>query len=716
MTDAANQHRADRAASSAAAASLIDNRIATSTKKRYAAAIKVMTAYWTEQIGRRFAVPVATDAVVNFFGWLIETKHKDKPAAFSTIRVYKSALLSLYKERNAIFPPEAHQRVETVLDGYKRRVAQYKLGEKMAVFEGKLPLTFQGYRLLARALFTATPAQMLFAWPYLLLQWNLIARATSVAKLMMEHVSWEGDALLLTLPKHKGDQDGDHVFARHVYANTTDPFICPILAMAVLVFTRVLRYDADGSSSQGSLPNYRLFDGSNSESRFSDIFKKVIASLPAADAQQLGGAKGELGTHSVRKGAATYCAGMVSGPSFIHIFLRAGWALGGVQNRYFLPGAGGDQLTGRVLSGLSFNDAAFASLPPHFDSAGANEVAWSTVFPLYATLPDTFKRALPFLLASVCHHEEWLRSTLPAHHPLFASPLFASGALTTLKSHVLSGCHREAGSGSMATGLPPHLTMSNELIAVAKQTEDVKERLLSLYATLPSEVASILLNRCTIQGVIPVTLDEIKALLAQAVSQMNANMREALPDAARAPAPAAAVDSASDGDGYRRWLWGGRFHPVPEGFRLTSTDVMSTWRLWHFGIPAEHVGPLRRLKKFDVVGPGQQTQWTKTNGVMHAITEQLVSVGVVESAEGIGRLSEDEATTAFTRAFAALMEQLKVGATRRRGRWMESSIATLYDRVLAWRTAQKRSREQAMADDAGGSESERPAQQRRLGL
>ena len=109
-----------------------------------------------------------------------------------------------------------------LLVGYQRRVADLKPNGKMPMFEGKLHLTFEGYRLLAHALLCAPPVQMLFAWPYLLfveicaqvhlstlLQWNLIARATSVASLMMEHISWEADALLITLPKHKGDQCND---------------------------------------------------------------------------------------------------------------------------------------------------------------------------------------------------------------------------------------------------------------------------------------------------------------------------------------------------------------------------------------------------------------------------------------------------------------------------------------------------------------------------
>ena len=97
---------------------------------------------------------------------------------------------------------------------------------------------------------------------------------------------------------------------------------------------------------------------------------------------------------------------------------------------------------------------------------------------------------------------------------------------------------------------------------------------------------------------------------------------------------------------------------------------------------------------------------------MGAIGQQLVSMELVDSTEGIGRLSEEEATSAFTAAIAALMEQLKPGATRRRGRWTEMSIPTLYQHVLNMQKERKRRREEAEA--AAPDDLERPAQVRRL--
>jgi hypothetical protein len=77
-----------------------------------------------------------------------------------------------------------------------------------------------------------------------------------------------------------------------------------------------------------------------------------------------------------------------------------------VQDCYLFASAGGDQLTGRVLSGLPLNDSSFASLPPHFTQQGMQMLNWESILPLYPRLPDTFKQALPHLLASICYHEQ----------------------------------------------------------------------------------------------------------------------------------------------------------------------------------------------------------------------------------------------------------------------------------------------------------------------
>jgi hypothetical protein len=683
---------------SSSADALIGGRVVNATKHQYKGKIRAIQQFYTQQ-RLEFNVPVERHEILAFFGWLIDVKHKDKPLAFSSVRSFKSALVWYYKEHKLIMEPEVNQQLETLLNGYKRRVSDFKLDGKMPVFEGKYHLTFEGYRVLASLLMKSEPFnQMLFGWPYLILQWNLIARTATVSSMMMEHIGWEADALLITTPKHKGDQEGVKCFARHLYANPSDPSICPVLALAILTFVRSLRHDPDSSSSPDSTPNFRVFDGSNSSSRFSEVLLRIITAVPASEVHLLGGEKKQLGTHSVRKGAASYCAGMMNGPSTVQVFLRAGWSLGNVQDRYLFAGAGGDQLTGRVLSGLPFNDSSFASLPPHFDQEGIRSIAWNSILPLYPKLPDTFKQALPHLLASICYHEEWLRSSLPSHHPLFSTYLFASGAVQGLKPHVVTGSNRCPVTGMMATGIPPHLVMSNGLTDIVKQTQLLKEELLSKCAELPTELTNVMLNKFTINGAIPLTVEDMRAMLNSVVAQMKAEIRDAHTVMTRESASPALIDPNVDSR-FQLWSWGGRLHMVPQGWIFPSTNLKDTWNLWHFGHLSDKIRPLRCLKKFDLVGAAQITLWSKTSGVVKAISQVIVDTKLVQTIEDVLTLTAVDSSTFFDRAIVQLMEQLRSGSTRERGRWMEMSVPTLYAQLQKARKRRREGEEAGVLDE-----------------
>ena len=158
-----------RASAASSADALIDARVVPRTKATYHSKLNLIKQFYTEHLHYSdLILPVQRADIHDFFGWLIDIKHKDKPAAFSTIRNYKSALGWYYREHNLIMQPEIDKGLEALLMGYKRRVSEYKLQGKMPVFEGKYHLTFDGYCLLTTALFQAeSVSQMLFGWPLL---------------------------------------------------------------------------------------------------------------------------------------------------------------------------------------------------------------------------------------------------------------------------------------------------------------------------------------------------------------------------------------------------------------------------------------------------------------------------------------------------------------------------------------------------------------------
>ena len=48
---------------------------------------------------------------------------------------------------------------------------------------------------------------------------------------MVQHISSDGYSMVVTTPKHKGDQEGNNFYPKQ----TKNPFICSILSLAILV-------------------------------------------------------------------------------------------------------------------------------------------------------------------------------------------------------------------------------------------------------------------------------------------------------------------------------------------------------------------------------------------------------------------------------------------------------------------------------------------------
>jgi hypothetical protein len=224
--------------------------------------------------------------------------------------------------------------------GYQKRVATARQSGEMSAKEGKDPCQFSGYRMLCqRALkIHSSFNSSLFVHPFTVFCWNLAARSVNVGWMMYSHISWEEDALLVTIPKTKNDPEGAVVYPKHVYANPYDPVICPMLSLGIkLLSTPYVVHsdeeDGDGEEANSGSCDINVFPGKNSETRYCQWLTKCICELTEEEKVELGVNPDEFGSHSFRKGVCTLCSSAPSGPSITSIFLRAGWSLGAVQQR-----------------------------------------------------------------------------------------------------------------------------------------------------------------------------------------------------------------------------------------------------------------------------------------------------------------------------------------------------------------------------------------------
>ncbi|KAF0721482.1 hypothetical protein Ae201684P_001408 [Aphanomyces euteiches] len=197
---------------------------------------------------------------------------------------------------------------------------------------------------------------VVFGWTYFVLQWNLMSRSDSIDKIMLQHIEWAEDALIIEEQGHKGDQTGADKFGKHLYANPYEPNKCPILALAVLTFSFPERVDG----------RHQLFVGTDNKGRFGRSIRKILLGLNDDELQLLGCDRTDIATHSIRKGSSAYALGQINGPNPVSVYLRMGQSLGQLRDRYIHFGEGADQLCGRMVSGLPFDSERFGVLPPHF--------------------------------------------------------------------------------------------------------------------------------------------------------------------------------------------------------------------------------------------------------------------------------------------------------------------------------------------------------------
>ena len=274
--------------------------------------------------------------------------------SFQHVNGFNSAIKHLYRERKVVPSIEVKSALTDTLDGLKRRIAKLKEDGEIPQTEGKQPMSVCGYRFLADRALKQTQdfGLYIFCHTFLLLCWNLIARAVTISSIMYDHISWEEDALTINISRMKNDQEGKHGYARHVYANPDNPGLCPILSLSILIFSK--GFQREGSD--------RLIFGEKKSAK--DRFSKWLANILKASAElivAMGLIISEIGSHSFRKGIASALANNPGGPTAINIWLRAGWSLGPVQSRYIFEGAGGDQFVGRAATSISLSDPAFAN-------------------------------------------------------------------------------------------------------------------------------------------------------------------------------------------------------------------------------------------------------------------------------------------------------------------------------------------------------------------
>ena len=372
-------------------------------------------------------------------------------------------------------------RLSRYKKGMRRKGAQQKGELGLSLAEGKKPLPIAAYKELARILFESEKPEHVAAHAFLILSWNLIARAEFVVDVKIDAIYFQNDAIMIDMGKTKTDQDGtkniDHPW--HLYANNVCPYICPVLATARHLINNptILLGQCD------------LFEGSGQYDRLNKILGEVVYQSEHRDRfAALGIPPEDFGTHSMRKGAVTHIStGTTSCPPIASICLRANWALPGVTGRYIKYENAGDQFVGRCVSGLPRLTMDFAASPAYFDFSSFNRTereqcerqinGWiKDRMPEEARSNDKVLSLFKMCVASIGYHRQFLEENLHSQSSVRTS-IFMLETIPLQDKVTVKYPWNSTIDTPDFTGIPPDILILAKFESMTLQLEEMQRKL-----------------------------------------------------------------------------------------------------------------------------------------------------------------------------------------------------------------------------------------------
>ena len=439
----------------------------------------------------------------------------------------------------------------------------------------------------------------------------------------MCHLGWLTDALRVEFGVTKSNQEGERHENRLIFANPTNPTICPILCLSVYL------------SSLGTILSNsdKLFFGGNQASRFHKCLHRCVSSSELSGSMQVHGLTfEEIGAHSIRKGAGTFISnGSTASPSYTSICIRMSWSLGNTKERYLFYNYASDAYCGRILAGLDQTSVSFALLPPHPLSPIPIDVT-SAIFPATKDI-SSLEPVRQFGTCSLLHHAEFLLSVLGRGHELFNTFLFRNFSSLKEAIQVICGVTSPV---LKASGLPPHiLSWLNE------------SKIIDLIDGLPTRI---------LNGVGRV-LQENGVNAGNITKEMLETMMRNLLEADRASRAAPLVpENQSDRFEHQAYLWAsdGKFHRLPEDYLFPSLTVLQTWLMWWEGNVEQKIPPFSYLSVHDVP-PLQRRTFSNIKCMMVEIMKPLIPM----KNDDFRKSSTTSLITLFERGTATLPKKKK---------------------------------------------------------
>jgi hypothetical protein len=577
----------------------------------------------------------------------------------------RAALFHLFRLHNRIgFNEEFRAELTNLFRGLYRQVAT----QRNIAFnndennqnnrEGREIMSVELFKFLCETFLKYGTADGIFGHCYLVLSWNLACRCNNTARIKFSDIRWSQafDAFSILFSQSKTDQLGEEAkYPRHLYANPVSPLVCPVLAVAMYLTSCF-----DNNETPANL----LFPGESQDARFANLLQRTIDEK-WEQISQMGYKRGEIGTHSIRKGAVSYMSSLPGGPPVASICNRAGWTMGKVKDIYMRYVTSGDQFVGRCLCLSPILSTEFASSPPYFED---DQLEWVDAlrrrqFKMVALI-NGMTKLTRMCLASILYHYEWLVNVLGRNHTFLVSSVVHRNEVVENYRESVKVTFPWNDSNHHYSGIPPHVAVLQDLSVLKNAQQQLLHDQQQMVGNFVAQTRRLLEEmghdggRMADRQYMRNMLDEFQHNFDQRFDRiMQLVPNQQLHQQANAPA---AIDRVEDGTVYTLHFYSGSYKRVPIDWRFPRCSVFEMWRQWWIGDTVRNVPPLRYLQLADV----------------KHIDDMELSVDELHGRKGRFRLQRRKSTKVLS-DMKYLMEFIKRTLTARNAYRAETTIETV---------------------------------------
>mmetsp|Transcript_36878 Transcript_36878/g.66870 ORF Transcript_36878/g.66870 Transcript_36878/m.66870 type:complete len:967 (+) Transcript_36878:66-2966(+) len=419
---------------------------------------------------------------------------------------------------------------------------------------------------------------------FILMCFNLVARAATVTAVRSEHIDWAGQWLLIGIAKSKRQT---HLVGWwfHCIANKFMPSVCVVLAMA-------LHFVCNPHLSASNVPIFHTSKAKNKG--LSSLFGKLAKFCGVFN----------VVAHSIRKcGLSRLTTGVVDCVNQMAANIRARWQMGDINTRvnkiYVGFHKASDQYCARLLALLSLGASFFLAAPPHFkiNTEGEySQLVMNSIAILWPVIAlEGIRNAAPFFLASLVHHYAWLKNTLDESHPLWRSA-FKELDIHALTAELDTGksrfdCEEGAFKAMVVDKKVDDLALAVK--EIAEQGRENKEQIQTLVQGVNGISGSLAIGNMAAHGAMipdPSNMEAFTNRLAEEVAQRMIAQGSLSSGPVVQQGPLLTAGS---------FIWGGKQRAVPQSFKFTGrcdqTSLLDAWRQWCLGDVSDGVMPYHQL-------------------------------------------------------------------------------------------------------------------------